>query len=139
MKKYLLLFPLLFLLQFNVLSQRSIKKVKKKELKEFSDLYTFDESQKRTFNNLLDRKFNQLEEIETFRNSNPSLYRQKRRAIFEGMEASLRRTLNEEQQLVYEREQKKKRLIIANKTKNLDGSAESKERIKDLNSGVRDY
>ncbi len=109
------------------------------ETNEYRNLYQFDEEQVKRLDNIMQRKFSQLEEIESLRKKDPKKFRIKRRAIFKGANASIERMLTKVQMAIHDQELSKRRLMVAEEMKNLDNSEEEMERLKDLKSGVKEY
>jgi hypothetical protein len=98
--------------------------------------YNLDEAQAATAIEIQERRFRNLAEIESLKNTNRDMYRHKFKAIQSSTDASLRRMLNEEQMAIYNQRKQELRKKNADKTAQLKAKGLSVDEIEDALLGI---
>ena len=118
MKKLILsIFSLM--LAISVFAQDTVDPKVQKAADEMVKTYNLDETQAATAVEIQERRFRNLAEIESLKNTNRDMYRHKFKAIQSSTDASLRRMLNEEQMAIYNQRKQDLRKKNADKTAQL--------------------
>ena len=135
MKKLILsIFSLM--LAISVFAQDTVDPKVQKAADEMVKTYNLDETQAATAVEIQERRFRNLAEIESLKNTNRDMYRHKFKAIQSSTDASLRRMLNEEQMAIYNQRKQDLRKKNADKTAQLKAKGLSVDEIEDALLGI---
>ena len=134
--KNLVLSILSLMLALGVFAQDSVDPEVQKAADEMVKTYDLDETQAATAIEIQERRFRNLAEIESLKNTNRDMYRHKFKAIQSSTDASLRRILNEEQMSIYNQLKQELRKKNADKTAQLKAQGLSVDEIEDALLGI---
>ena len=134
--KKLLMLSFLVAISLSVQAQVNVDKVAKKEAKHYVKVLKLDKAQKVEIQNIIVQKYNNLEAIASLKNEDQALFRAKRRALFAGMDGSIRLMLNREQIELFDIEKRRQRLVNADKIQQLQASGADQEDIMDAQFGI---
>lgn len=115
----------------SVLAQGTVDPKVRKATDEMIKVYNLDEQQAVTALEIQERRYRNLAEIASLKNTDIDLYQHKYKAIQQSTDASLRRMLNEEQMVIYNRRKLDIRNKRAEKTAELKEQGLSMEEIED--------
>lgn len=115
----------------SVLAQGTVDPKVRKATDEMIKVYNLDEQQAVTALEIQERRYRNLAEIASLKNTDKDLYQHKYKAIQQSTDASLRRMLNEEQMVIYNRRKLDIRNKRAEKTAELKEQGLSMEEIED--------
>ncbi len=110
-----------------------------KEVKSIAKMYKFDESQKAKLSEIIIKKYQDLQDVESLREGDVKVYRQKRRALHMGTQGSIELLLNrgnEKQMSLFNKQRKKERVENAKRVQALKDSNADIEDIKDAKIGL---
>lgn len=105
--------------------------IAKKATAALVDEYNLDAKQAEKMYVIQERKQRNLASIESFKDSNPDLYRTKKKSIFDSTKATTKRILNKEQTAIFMAKQKEQRMIRARKISEMKDQGMTKKEIND--------
>jgi hypothetical protein len=136
MKK--LLFSALFLaISISLFSQKNIEKQARKEAKHYTKVLNLDEGQQIKLIDILQHKYQSIEDLSSMETSDPSTFRTKRRAVYTGTDGSIRLLLNREQNELFDVEKRRQRLANAERIQKLQAQGADQEDILDAQFGIK--
>lgn len=108
MKKIILgLFSLM--LSINIFAQSDIKVAAQSATDKLATLYQLSPDQTAEMLKIQERRYKHIQTIQSLRNSDPDLYIKKRKAVESGVDASTRRVLTDEQEIIMKEQWKQRR------------------------------
>lgn len=134
--KKLLLLSFFIAVTIGVQAQNSLDKLVKKDAKHFVKVLKLDKVQKIKMQDILSQKYKNLDAISALEKEDHALYRSKRRAIYSGMDGSIRLILNREQIDLFDVEKRRQRLVNAEKIQQLQAKGADVEDIMDAQFGI---
>ncbi len=111
----------------------------REEVKALTELFDLNDVQQQKAVQILDRKYADLEKLNSYRDTDPSFYRQKRRSLHEGTQGSILLILdaqNEAQMMAYKKWKKDQRIKRAQLVNKLKEQGADPEDIKDAKVGL---
>ncbi len=110
----------------------------KSEIEMYTKVLKISETQKERLEEIVNRKYQDLETIKTSRSIDESIYRAKRRSIYQGELQSIRLIIKEEQLDLWAKFLKEERLKNAKLIKDLNTKNANKEDLMDAQYGIID-
>lgn len=124
MKHFITLVCLIYA-SFAVAQQHNMQQVLV-ETESFASKYEFDDNQKLELKKIIEKKYIELNNIESLRKQDAKLYSQKRRALYKNMDASIDELMTPEQKKMYVKKQKEGK----EKSKNLKKKSSNYKKAK---------
>lgn len=127
---------LLFIVFFAALNLYGQSEEIRNEVDFYVKKLKIDEDQNPKIVALITKKYNDLESISEMQNSNQAKFREKRIAIFRLTESSIQLTLKQDQHELWDNYKRERRIINANRIKELQAINASKADLKDAQYGI---